>query len=62
MIIKPATKATIALPFTVGLIALGIYLLITNPALLLYPLLIVSFVAILGSLWYALYRSFGGDI
>ena len=59
---KPATKATIALPFTVGLIALGIYLLITNPALLLYPLLIVSFVAILGSLWYALYRSFGGDI
>jgi hypothetical protein len=59
---KPATKATIALPFTVGLIALGIYLLITNPALLLYPLLIVSFLGILGSIWYALYRSFGGDI
>jgi len=59
---KPSTKATIALPFTFGLIALGIYLLIIHPEILLYPLLIVSFVAILGSLWYALYRSFGGDI
>jgi len=59
---KPETKATIALPFTVGLIGLGIYLLITNPALLLYPLLIVSFFGILGSIWYSLYRSFGGDI
>jgi hypothetical protein len=55
-------KATIALPFTSGLIALGIYLLITHPALLLYPLLIVSFLGILGSIWYALYRSFGGEI
>ena len=59
---KPATKATIALPFTVGLIALGIYLLITHPVILLYPLLFVSFLGILGSIWYALYRSFGGGI
>jgi hypothetical protein len=59
---KPATKATIAFPFTVGFIALGIYLLITHPAILLYPLLIVSFLGILGSIWYALYRSFGGNI
>jgi hypothetical protein len=59
---KPATKATIALPFTVGLIAFGIYLLITHPAILLYPLLIVSFLGILGSVWYALYTSFGGEI
>jgi hypothetical protein len=59
---KPSTKATIALPFTVGLIALGIYLLITHPAILLYPLLIVSFLGIIGSIWYALYRSFGGEI
>jgi hypothetical protein len=59
---KPATKATIALPFTVGLITLGIYLLITHPAMLLYPLLFVSFLGILGSIWYALYRSFGGEI
>ena len=59
---KPSTKATIALPFTVGLLALVFYLVATHPAILIYPLLIVSFVAILGSLWYALYRSFGGDI
>jgi hypothetical protein len=59
---KPATKATIALPFTVGLIALGIYLLITHPTILLYPLLFVSFVVIIGSIWYALYSSFGGEI
>jgi hypothetical protein len=59
---KPATKATIALPFTVGLIALGIYLLITHPAILIYPLLIASFIAMMGSIWYALYRSFGGEI
>lgn len=62
MIMKPSTKSTIALPFTVGLISLGIYLLITHPAILLYPLLIVSFIAIMGSIWYALYRSFGGEI
>jgi hypothetical protein len=59
---KPETKATIALPFTVGLIGLGIYLLITHPAILLYPLIIVSFLGIIGSIWYALYRSFGGEI
>jgi hypothetical protein len=59
---KPSTKATIALPFTVGLIALGIYLLITHPVILLYPLLIVSFLGIMGSIWYALYRSFGGKV
>jgi hypothetical protein len=59
---KPETKATIALPFTVGLIALGFYLVITHPAILLYPLLIVSFLGIIGSIWYALYRSFGGEI
>lgn len=59
---KPATKATIALPFAVGLIGLGVYFLITNPAIVLYPLLIVSFLGILGSIWYALYRSFGGQI
>jgi hypothetical protein len=52
----------VLLGFIVGLIGLGIYLLITNPALLLYPLLIVSFVGILGSIWYSLYRSFGGEI
>jgi hypothetical protein len=59
---KPATKATIALPFTVGLVGLGVYFLITNPAILLIPLLIVSFVGIIGSVWYALYRSFGGEV
>lgn len=59
---KPATKATIALPFTLGLLALVFYLVITNPALLIYPLLIVSFVGIIGSVWYALYRSFGGEV
>jgi hypothetical protein len=59
---KPSTKATIALPFTFGLIALGFYLLITHPTILIYPLLIVSFVGIIGSIWYALYRSFGGEI
>ncbi len=59
---KPATKATIALPFTVGLISLVSYLVITHPAILIYPLIFVSGVGIMGSLWYALYRSFGGNI
>lgn len=59
---KPETKATIAFPFTVGLIGLGIYFLITHPAILLYPLLIVSCLGILGSIWYALYRCFEGEI
>ena len=59
---KPATKATIALPFTLGLIGLGVYFLITNPAILVIPLLFVSFVGMIGSIWYALYRCFGGEI
>jgi hypothetical protein len=59
---KPATKATIALPFTVGFISLIFYLLATHPAILIYPFIVVSFLGILGSIWYALYRSFGGNI
>jgi hypothetical protein len=59
---KPSTKATIALPFTVGLIGLGVYFLITNPAILLIPLLFISGCGMLGAIWYALYRSFGGEI
>jgi hypothetical protein len=59
---KPSTKATIALPFTIGFLTLLFYLVVTHPAILLYPLLIVSFVVIIGSIWYALYSSFGGEI
>ncbi len=59
---KPATKATIALPFTIGLIVFGFYAVIAHPAILIYPLIFVSGVGIMGSLWYALYRSFGGNI
>jgi hypothetical protein len=59
---KPSTKATIALPFTVVFLTLVLYLVVTHPGILLYPLLIVSFVAIIGSIWYALYTSFGGEI
>jgi hypothetical protein len=59
---KPATKATIALPFAIGLIALVFYLVIMHPAMFIYPLLIVSFLGIMGSVWYALYCSFGGKI
>jgi len=58
---KPATKATIALPFTIGLIALFLYLVITHPAILIYPLIFMSIVSIIGSVWYALYCSFGGE-
>jgi hypothetical protein len=59
---KPATKATIALPFTLGLIAFVFYSVIAHPAILIYPLIFVSGVGIIGSVWYALYRCFGGDI
>ena len=59
---KPATKATIALPFTVGLIALFLYLIITYPAILIYPLIFVSIAGIIGSIWYALFCFFGGEI
>ena len=55
-------KATIALPFTVGLIALFLYLIITHPAILIYPLIFVSIAGIIGSIWYALFCFFGGEI
>jgi hypothetical protein len=59
---KPAMKATIALPFTIASVVLAYYLVITHPIILLIPLLIVSFLGIMSSIWYALYRSFGGNI
>lgn len=59
---KPATKATIALPFTIAFIVLAFYLVATHPAIILIPLVIVSFSGIIGSVWYSLYRSFGGEI
>ena len=55
-------KATIALPFTIGLIALFLYLVITHPAILIYPLIFVSIAGIIGSIWYALFCFFGGEI
>jgi len=55
-------KATIALPFTIGLIALFLYLVITHPAILIYPLIFLSIAGIIGSVWYSLYTLFGGDI
>jgi ABC-type anion transport system duplicated permease subunit len=58
----PSTKATLALPFTVGLIVFLFYAVITHPALLIYPLIFVSGVGIIGSVWYALYRCFGGNV
>ena len=57
---KPELKATIALPFTIGLIALFLYLIITHPAILIYPLIFVSIAGIIGSVWYSLYTLFGG--
>ena len=56
-------KATIALPFTIGLIALFLYLVITHPVIFIYyPLIFVSIAGIIGSVWYSLYTLFGGDI
>jgi len=60
---KPELKATIALPFTIGLIALFLYLVITHPVIFIYyPLIFVSIAGIMCSIWYALYTLFGGDI
>tara|TARA_R110000868_G_scaffold189769_2_gene433314 strand:- start:234 stop:416 length:183 start_codon:yes stop_codon:yes gene_type:complete len=58
---KPHIKATIALPITVGMIALVIYLVSIYPVIIMAPLIIVSFIGILSSLWYGLYISFGGE-
>jgi hypothetical protein len=59
---RPSTKATIALPFVVGLIAFVLSLAYTHPALFIYLLLFISVCGILGAIWYALYTSFGGKI
>ncbi len=59
---KPSTKATIVLPFAVGFIAFVFSLAFLHPTIFVSLLLFISGCGILGSIWYSLYRSFGGDI
>jgi hypothetical protein len=59
---KPHVKATIALPFATAAIVLLFWIFITNPGLFIWPTLAISFIGFLGSIWYALYVSFGGKV
>jgi hypothetical protein len=59
---KPEVKASITLPLMIIILGLLGYFVGTHLLIVGWGLLIVSFVGILGSIWYALYRSFGGEI
>jgi hypothetical protein len=59
---KPQIKATIALPFAIAVIAGTLIVLTSHPAIFIWGLTGISSVAIIGSLWYALYCIFGGKV
>lgn len=58
---NPKIKATIALPFTIAILAFLLISLATHPMVFVWMLIIPSAIAIIGSLWYSLYVMFGGN-
>jgi phage-related minor tail protein len=59
---KPEIKSTIALPFAIAVIAGVVIVLTSHPAIFIWGLMGISSIAIIGSLWYALYNIFGGKV
>jgi phage-related minor tail protein len=59
---KPEIKASIALPFAIAVIAAAVIVLTSHPAIFIWGLMGISSIAIIGSLWYALYNIFGGKV
>lgn len=58
----PAIKATIVLPFLIGLLTLIGYIVTMYPLILVVMLLFASILGIIGALWYGLYTTFGGEV
>lgn len=58
----PAIKATIVLPFLIGLLTLIGYIVTMYPLILVVMLLFASILDIIGALWYGLYTTFGGEV
>lgn len=59
----PQAKATIVLPFIVLIFGGFFYLLLVYPLIVIFlsrVILFLSFLGILGALWYGLYTFFGG--
>jgi hypothetical protein len=61
-VMKPEIKASIALPFAIAVIAGAVIVLTSHPAIFIWGLMGISSIAIIGSLWYALYNIFGGKV
>jgi hypothetical protein len=61
-VMKPEIKASIALPFAIAVIAAAVIVLTSHPAIFIWGLMGISSIAIIGSLWYALYNIFGGKV
>ena len=60
----PQAKATIVLPFIVLIFGGFFYLLLVYPLIVIFlsrVILFLSFLGILGALWYGLYTFFGGE-
>jgi hypothetical protein len=58
---KPTTKATLALPLAIAVIAGTLAFLATHPIVVVFLLGVPAVLGILGSLWYSLYVMFGGN-
>ena len=57
---KPQHKATLALPFALATLVSIVYFFATHPEIFAWVLIIPAGVAIVASIWYGLYRLFGG--
>lgn len=58
---KPEVKATISLPFAILVIGGILYLFAAYATIISTIILDISALAILGAIWYGLYRFFGGE-
>ena len=64
MNLSPQVKASITLPFIVFSFGGLFYLLLIYPSIVIFlsrVILFLSFLGILGAIWYGLYRFFGGE-
>jgi xanthosine utilization system XapX-like protein len=58
----PEVKATITLPLAIIILGLLGYFVGTHALIVGWGLIIISLIAIIGSIWYALYTLFGGEV
>jgi hypothetical protein len=58
---KPAIKATLSLPIAIGIFIFSVYVIVEYIHIFSWIVIIISLLVIIASIWYALYKTFGGE-